>query len=356
MGKRRKPPRTFSDTPPSTLSGKAKKRPKACSVKRKPPRKDRKGVQGAFRRTDDAVPKTRAPFAFGNDPKTHTEDSAQEPLQEPAKEAETKTVEPSPPPEKTTPVKTEEPKTEEPSGKVGDNGDGAKEVPEETKDGQEEPNQQSQPEAQHQNALPPPEPAKPLTPAQKRSMEKLNKGFGKKLPPITCNTCAFTTQCPQFRPDYECGFTDIIESVHLEGIEDIKLAQLRIIEANLQTAELGLIQQRLAGGIIDDKTSSRLDAAHEQLNEMRKTKVMEDRDKGIPPGAGSDHISGPRIIERLFGDLGKIGTKEDFKDAEGEVIVEPPPEELPDKQVEAELKTHKETELDEVLDDFAKEF
>lgn len=132
-----------------------------------------------------------------------------------------------------------------------------------------------------------------------RELAKLRKTWGKRLPPVVCNNCSYTAQCPQFKPDYECAYMGIISGTKVDSQEDMKQAQLRIIEANMTTAELGLIQQRLSGGVIDDKTSHRLDAAFEQLAEARRLAFTAHQ-----MGGERVTIQGEGLLAKIFGSLG----------------------------------------------------
>lgn len=178
-----------------------------------------------------------------------------------------------------------------------------------------------------------------------REARKLRTDYGKKLPPLACDNCSFAAQCPQFKQGYECAFTGIISFTKLESLEDIKHAQMRIIEANMTTAELGLIQQRLAGGVIDAMTSSRLDAAFEQLAEFRRNEIAQ-----IGKPQDTLTLKGPGIIERLFGSLAKL-TAEEMNTKKVEVL-EVKAVVVDDSKVAEKIKSDKEVELDEIIEKF----
>lgn len=193
-----------------------------------------------------------------------------------------------------------------------------------------------------------------LTPERAKEIRKLRTTYGKRLPALACDNCPYAQQCGYFKPGYECAFGEVIKGIKLETEQDLQDAMTRIAEANMTTAELGLIQQRLAGGVIDDKTSGRLDSAFGQLAELARMKL---NGKGGLP-SGSESISGQGIIEKLFGGLARVMEAAGGKPAKEITINTPasvPVQELKEEEVAKVLKTEKEKELDEVLGEFEKE-
>lgn len=187
-----------------------------------------------------------------------------------------------------------------------------------------------------------------LTPERARAIRKLRTTYGKRLPPVVCDNCPHTQNCPQFRAGYECAFMEVIEGWSLKNLDDIKHAQLRIIEANMTTAEFGLIGQRLSGGIIDKDTSARLDAAFEQLAEFRR----QEQHALMARNPEKVTIEGEGIIAKLFGNLGQNKPADNAKPVD--VIDVPASEvkELTDAELAKEVHTTKEEELKETLEKF----
>lgn len=194
-----------------------------------------------------------------------------------------------------------------------------------------------------------------LTPERAKEIRKLRTTYGKRLPALACDNCPYAQQCGYFKPGYECAFGEVVKGIKLETEQDLQDAMTRIAEANMTTAELGLIQQRLAGGVIDDKTSGRLDSAFGQLAELARMKM---NGKGGLTTTGNESISGQGIIEKLFGGLARVMEAAGGKPAKEITINTPasvPVQELKEEEVAEVLKTEKEKELDEVLGEFEKE-
>ena len=186
-----------------------------------------------------------------------------------------------------------------------------------------------------------------LSSERAKEIRKLRTTYGKQLPKLNCNNCTYTQQCPYCKEGYECAFLSVIGGVKVDSLDDMEEALKRVIEANLTTAELGLIQQRLAGGVIDANTSNRLDAAFQQLMELRR--LHQQKVMGGSPFGGQQ--AGGSIILNLFGNLGK--QVEPVPEMKTITMAPPPP---PDKEkVAAVLHSEKERELDETLEEFRRD-
>src|SRR5690606_22368186 len=54
-----------------------------------------------------------------------------------------------------------------------------------------------------------------------KKIRAMRKFYGKQMPVPVCNSCAFSTNCPQFKPNYECAFTPFLHSHSVRSTDDL---------------------------------------------------------------------------------------------------------------------------------------
>ena len=105
--------------------------------------------------------------------------------------------------------------------------------------------------------------------------------FREKAPPLQCNGCNFAEVCPEFKMNYECAFLGLVKA-RITSPADLMSMMQELLSIDLERARLAVIQERLAGGALDDRTSNRIDSAFGKLmtmidrsNDRRKVDVTE---------------------------------------------------------------------------------
>ncbi len=98
-----------------------------------------------------------------------------------------------------------------------------------------------------------------------RNARKKRIFYGKHAPKLHCNNCSYTTACQFFKPDYVCAFENLIREHSIKGPEDIAHYLIQIAEADVQRAQLALIQERLSGNQITSTANSALERANSRL-------------------------------------------------------------------------------------------
>ena len=135
----------------------------------------------------------------------------------------------------------------------------------------------------------------PPSSEQMQKVRAMRKFYGKHMPVPACNTCAFSTNCPQYKADYECAFIPFLNAHKVETVEDIMLAMENSLEANVQRLHLATIFERLSGGAPSAELSESYAMMFQQLSQLHEIK----KNGGLAaPSSGRSST-----ITQLFGDI-----------------------------------------------------
>ena len=127
-----------------------------------------------------------------------------------------------------------------------------------------------------------------------RKLRGMRKLYGTKMPVPVCNTCAYSTNCPSFKPGYECAFVPFLQSHKIDSLDDIMEAMENLVESGMQRMHLAAIMERLSGGAPSAELSEGHAMLFGQLEKLHSIK----REGESGPGGGE---SGEGIIKKLFG-------------------------------------------------------
>lgn len=135
-----------------------------------------------------------------------------------------------------------------------------------------------------------------------KRLRGMRRIYGKQMPKPQCNTCAFSTNCPQFKADYECSFLPFLNSHKVETVEDMVEYMKELCGANMQRLHLASIFERLSGGSPTSELSESYAMAFQQLAQLAE---MERGTKPITSGGSRS------IIQNLFGSINLLVTTTD---------------------------------------------
>lgn len=137
----------------------------------------------------------------------------------------------------------------------------------------------------------------PPSSEEMQRVRSMRKFYGRHMPVPQCSTCAFSTNCPHFKADFECAFIPFLNSHKVETVEDLMVAMENMLESNTQRLHLATIFERIGGGAPSTELSESYAMLFQQLQQLHEIK----KTGGLR--APSAHNS---VIVQLFGDVGML--------------------------------------------------
>jgi len=169
------------------------------------------------------------------------------------------------------------------------------------------------------NQLPTDEVAEVLekTPRQKKRSKK--SLLGAHVPKLACDTCAFHSACPYFKPGYACALMPLFEGHTLETEEDLAHYMVKVAEAEVQRAQQAVVMERLSGGALDKETSKQLDIAYNRMERLYSMLQIEKPRVNVLQKSGplfqqvnafvqnGESAKSTTLLQQLLSDLQKVG-------------------------------------------------
>lgn len=137
--------------------------------------------------------------------------------------------------------------------------------------------------------------------AESLKMKAMRRFYNKAMPTLQCATCAFATQCPQFKSGYECAYLPFFKSHTIRNTEDLLTHAKDILEANMQRAHVAMTMETLSGAAPSPELSESLMMLFSQLMSLHE-RVTEQQNTSLEISAEGDET----IIGSLFGNLNNL--------------------------------------------------
>jgi hypothetical protein len=131
-------------------------------------------------------------------------------------------------------------------------------------------------------------------------MRAMRRFYNKQMPVLQCSTCAFSTQCPQFRAGYECAFLPFLNSHRIETTEDLVSYMKELLGATMRRAHLSMLMETLSGAPPSMELSEALNLAFMQLKGLYETMTLRQT------ASVEIETKDSTIIGRLFGGLSSL--------------------------------------------------
>lgn len=112
----------------------------------------------------------------------------------------------------------------------------------------------------------------PITSDEQKRRRAMRKFYGRHMPVPQCSTCAFSTNCPQFKADFECAFLPFLNSHTVGSVEELMTAMENTVEANTQRLHLATIFERLSGAAPSAELSESYAMQFQQLQQLYELK------------------------------------------------------------------------------------
>jgi hypothetical protein len=126
----------------------------------------------------------------------------------------------------------------------------------------------------------------------------------KTLPKLGCNNCAMQGECPEYQENALCYFEATFKSLNVRDLDHHKAQLEWSLTQDWERTVRSVTQERIsAGGMLDPRVGSQIDAYMERLAKFRELFAVKPASVTASvtvTGAGAVQ-SGQGIISRLFG-------------------------------------------------------
>lgn len=185
-----------------------------------------------------------------------------------------------------------------------------------------------------------------------KKIRGMRKIYNRAMPVLACDSCAFSSSCPQKKAGHECAFLPFLNSHRIDNEEDLMEAMKNLCEASMSRVHRQAMMETLTGGMPSMETSEAFNLAFGQL------KMLHDKMQDSNTINAKIETEDGTIIGRLFGGLENL--IEDTQDAHEKPVDVPPMlteiETLalpaPKEEINQELiKEHSTSELEHLTSD-----
>lgn len=112
-----------------------------------------------------------------------------------------------------------------------------------------------------------------LTKHEEKELAKLRamQSFtNKQMPTMVCSNCAFSNQCPQYKPDHVCYYTPFLNSHKIETVDDILNYAKQVATQSVRRVHMMQIIESFRSGVPTSDTTEAMQLAFSQLTELEK--------------------------------------------------------------------------------------
>lgn len=127
--------------------------------------------------------------------------------------------------------------------------------------------------------------------ASRKNRPKL---WNKNMPRLSCNSCAMTAQCPQYRAGYECAFLPFLHGHTIESESDLMHYAKELAKENVRRVQVGMMMETMTGQQPSVELSEQSALAFGQLMQLHERVTARMEVQG--DGDGS-------ILNNIFGDM-----------------------------------------------------
>jgi hypothetical protein len=133
-----------------------------------------------------------------------------------------------------------------------------------------------------------------------RKIRGMRRFYGKQMPVLQCNTCSFSSACPQFKAGYQCAFLPFLNAHKVESAKDLITGMQELAGAGMRRAHLMTLFETLSGAKPSLETTEALGLCFQQMKSLHET-ITSGGD-----GELSLETDDAGIIGRLFGSVSSL--------------------------------------------------